>query len=62
MSAARKGELPAFRSAAHALVDGVADHLAALPSRPIWQPLPDALRKQLLGLPLPEHPAAPKAA
>ncbi len=57
-SAARGDELPAFRSAAHALVDGVADHLAALPSRPVWQPLPDALRKQLLDLPLPEHPAA----
>jgi hypothetical protein len=57
-SAAREDEPPAFRSAAHALVDGVADHLAALPSRPVWQPLPDALRKQLLDLPLPEHPAA----
>jgi aromatic-L-amino-acid decarboxylase len=55
---AREAGLPAFRSAAHALVDGVADHLAALPSRPVWQPLPDALRAQLLGLPLPEHPAA----
>ena len=48
----------AFRDAAHALVDGVADQLAALPSRPVWQPLPDALREQLLGLPLPEQPAA----
>jgi glutamate/tyrosine decarboxylase-like PLP-dependent enzyme len=48
----------AFRSAAHALSDGVADHLAALPSRPVWQPLPDALRDELLGLPLPEQPAA----
>jgi glutamate/tyrosine decarboxylase-like PLP-dependent enzyme len=47
----------AFRRAAHALVDGVADHLAALPSRPVWQPLPDALREQLLDLPLPEHAA-----
>jgi aromatic-L-amino-acid decarboxylase len=55
-SAAREDELVAFRSAAHALVDGVADHLAALPSRPVWQPVPDALRTQLLGLPLPEHP------
>jgi aromatic-L-amino-acid/L-tryptophan decarboxylase len=49
------GELPAFRRAAHALVDGVADHLAALPSRPVWQPVPDALREQLLDLPLPER-------
>jgi hypothetical protein len=39
---ARESELQAFRRAAHALVDGVAHHLAALPSRPVWQPLPDA--------------------
>jgi aromatic-L-amino-acid/L-tryptophan decarboxylase len=45
----------AFRRAAHALVDGVADHLAELPSRPVWQPLPDPLREQLIGLPLPER-------
>jgi aromatic-L-amino-acid/L-tryptophan decarboxylase len=57
-SAARDDELAAFRNAAHALVDGVADHLAALPSGPVWQPLPDALREELLELPLPEHPAA----
>ena len=48
-------ELKAFRSAAHALVDGVADYLAALPSRPVWQPLPDELRAKLLDLPLPEE-------
>jgi len=48
-------ELEAFRSAAHALVDGVADYLAALPSRPVWQPLPDELRAKLLDLPLPEE-------
>jgi glutamate/tyrosine decarboxylase-like PLP-dependent enzyme len=51
-------ELAAFRSAAHALVDGVAEHLATLPSRPVWQPLPDDLRERLLGLPLPEDPVA----
>jgi glutamate/tyrosine decarboxylase-like PLP-dependent enzyme len=45
----------AFRRAAHALVDGVADHLAELPSRPVWQPVPDPLREQLLALPLPEQ-------
>ena len=50
-------ELQAFRRAAHALVDGVADHLAALPSRPVWQPLPDAVRERLLDLPLPERAA-----
>jgi glutamate/tyrosine decarboxylase-like PLP-dependent enzyme len=55
--AARDGELRAFRRAAHALVDGLADHLGALPSRPVWQPLPDALREQLLELPLPERAA-----
>jgi aromatic-L-amino-acid/L-tryptophan decarboxylase len=44
-----------FRRAAHALADGVADHLAALPSKPVWQPLPDPLRDQLLDLPLPEE-------
>ncbi|HEV8395795.1 MAG TPA: hypothetical protein VGQ37_16060, partial [Vicinamibacterales bacterium] len=57
-SAAREDGLLAFHSAAHALVDSVADHLAALPSRSVWQPLPGALRKQLLDLPLPEHAAA----
>jgi glutamate/tyrosine decarboxylase-like PLP-dependent enzyme len=57
-SAARDEELAAFRRASHAAVDGVADHLAALPSGPVWQPLPEALRTELLGLPLPEHPVA----
>jgi aromatic-L-amino-acid decarboxylase len=47
-----------FRSAAHALVNSVADHLAALPSNPVWQPMPDGLREELLTMPLPEHPAA----
>ena len=50
--------MAAFRRAGHALVDGVADHLAALPSRPVWQPLPDALRRELLALPLPDRPVA----
>jgi aromatic-L-amino-acid decarboxylase len=45
----------AFRRAAHALVDGVTDHLAKLPRGPVWQPLPDPLREQLVGLPLPER-------
>lgn len=46
-----------FRRAAHALVDGVADQLAALPSEPVWQPLPDSLRERLLDLALPEEAA-----
>ena len=56
--AAREPALQAFRRAGHALVDGVADQLAALPSRPVWQPLPDALREHLLDLPLPERGGA----
>jgi len=56
--AAGEDELAAFRRAGHALVDGVADHLAALASRPVWQPLPDALRSELLALPLPDRPVA----
>jgi aromatic-L-amino-acid/L-tryptophan decarboxylase len=50
-------ELREFRRAGRTLVDGVADHLAALPSGPVWQPLPDTLRERLLGLPLPERAA-----
>jgi glutamate/tyrosine decarboxylase-like PLP-dependent enzyme len=53
--ASPEAELAAFRRAGHTLVDGVADHLAALPSRPVWQPLPDSLRQRLLDLPLPER-------
>jgi aromatic-L-amino-acid decarboxylase len=51
----RADELEAFRGAAHALVDGVADYLSELPSRPVWQPVGGALRERLLGLPLPEE-------
>jgi aromatic-L-amino-acid decarboxylase len=50
--------MEAFRRAAHALVDGVTEHLEELPTRPVWQPLPPALRQQLLALPLPERAAA----
>jgi aromatic-L-amino-acid decarboxylase len=57
-SAARERELEAFRSAARDLVDDVADHLAALPSQPVWRPMPDHLRKELLNMPLPDQPAA----
>ena len=56
-SGARDDELRAFRSAAHALVESVVDHLAALPSRPVWQPIPDGLKSRLLDLPLPAQPA-----
>jgi glutamate/tyrosine decarboxylase-like PLP-dependent enzyme len=49
------GDLEAFRGAAHALADGVADYLNELPSRPVWQPVPEELRERLLELPLPEN-------
>jgi glutamate/tyrosine decarboxylase-like PLP-dependent enzyme len=52
------GDLDEFRRAGHAIVDAVADHLAALPGRPVWQPLPDDLRAELLSLPLPDRPSA----
>jgi aromatic-L-amino-acid decarboxylase len=50
-----EGELEAFREAAHSLVDGVADYLATLPSRPVWQPVPNELREELLAMPLPHE-------
>jgi aromatic-L-amino-acid/L-tryptophan decarboxylase len=50
------GDLEDFRRAGHALVDAVTDHLAVLPGRPVWQPVPDALRAELLLLPLPDGP------
>jgi aromatic-L-amino-acid/L-tryptophan decarboxylase len=50
------GDLEEFRRAGHALVDAVADDLAALPVRPVWQPLPDGLRAELLSLALPDRP------
>jgi len=50
------GDLEEFRQAGHELVDAVADQLAELPGRPVWQPLPDDLRAELLSLPLPDGP------
>ena len=50
------GDLEEFRPAGHALVDAVADHLAALPGRAVWQPMPEELRAELLSLPLPDGP------
>ena len=47
-----------FRSAAHLMVDEVADYLAALPSKPVSQPVPDGLRDELLNMPLPDEPAS----
>ena len=52
---ARGEELAAFRRAGHALVDGVAEHLAALPSGPVGSRCPTTSRERLLDLPLPER-------
>ncbi|MET0816612.1 MAG: pyridoxal-dependent decarboxylase, partial [Solirubrobacteraceae bacterium] len=51
------GDLEEFGRAGHTLVDAVAEHLAALPERPVWQPMPDGLRAELLSMPLPEGPS-----
>ena len=51
------GDLEEFGRAGRALVDAVAGHLAALPERPVWQPMPDGLRAELLSMPLPEGPS-----
>nr|MBA3429471.1 hypothetical protein [Actinomycetota bacterium] len=55
------GDLDAFRRAGHALIDAVVYHLAELPARPVWRPLPDDLRAALLTLPLPEGPTGLEA-
>ena len=52
------GDLEEFGRAGHTLVDAVAEHLAALPERPVWQPMPDGLRAELLSMPLPQGPSA----
>jgi glutamate/tyrosine decarboxylase-like PLP-dependent enzyme len=51
------GDLEEFRRTGHELVDAVADHLEELTERPVWQPLPDDLRAELLALPLPDGPS-----
>jgi aromatic-L-amino-acid/L-tryptophan decarboxylase len=50
------GDLDEFRSTGHALVDAIADHLDGLAEQPVWQPVPDGLRAQMLSLPLPDGP------
>jgi aromatic-L-amino-acid decarboxylase len=55
------GDLEEFRRTGHQLVDAVADHLAALPGRSVWEPLPDDLRGELLSLPLPDGPSGLEA-
>jgi aromatic-L-amino-acid/L-tryptophan decarboxylase len=55
------GDLDEFRRAGHELIDAVADHLEALPGRPVREPLPDDLRAALLALPLPNGPTGREA-
>ncbi|GAA3033639.1 aspartate aminotransferase family protein [Kitasatospora albolonga] len=43
-----------FRSAARAVADLAADHLAGVADGPVWQPMAEADRRALLELPLPE--------
>jgi aromatic-L-amino-acid decarboxylase len=52
------GDLEEFRQTGHGLVDAVAGYLGALPGRPVWQPLPDDLRRELLSLRLPDGPTS----
>jgi len=48
----REAEL--IRDAGHALVDGVAEHLATVEDRPVWQPVPPDVLGRLVNVPLPE--------
>jgi glutamate/tyrosine decarboxylase-like PLP-dependent enzyme len=50
------GDLDEFRTTGHALVDAIADHLGALTTGPVWQPVPDDLRAEMLSMPLPDGP------
>jgi glutamate/tyrosine decarboxylase-like PLP-dependent enzyme len=50
------GDLEEFRRVGHALVDAVADDLLALPRRPVWRPMPNDLRADLLSQRLPDEP------
>lgn len=51
----------AFRALAHRAVDVAADHLAAVPGRPVFSPLTPAERAALLQQPLPESGDDPEA-
>jgi aromatic-L-amino-acid/L-tryptophan decarboxylase len=42
-----------------AAAEAAAEHLRALPERPVWQPMPDAARTTLADAPLPETGLAP---
>ncbi len=44
-----------FRAAAHQAVDMIADYLATMRDRPVYQPVPTAHREHLMTMPLPEQ-------
>ncbi len=50
-----------FRQLGYRAVDLIAEQLAALPDAPTRRPVPDELRQQLLGQPLPAHAQDPAA-
>ena len=49
-----------LRALGHRMVDDMFDHLATLRDRPVWQPMPDALRQELRQ-PLPRGPSPAEA-
>lgn len=46
----------AFRALGHRMLDDMLDHLAALHTKPAWQPMPDGVRSALASEPLPRSP------
>ncbi len=51
----------AFRALGHRLVDTLGGYLEALPENPVYQPLPDEVRRQIEEMGLPAEPIAPEA-
>ena len=49
-----------IRRIGHLVVDLIADHVSSLPDRPVFQPVPAALARQLLDAPAPESPREPE--
>jgi aromatic-L-amino-acid/L-tryptophan decarboxylase len=49
-----------IRRIGHLVVDLIADHVSSLPDRPVFQPVPAALARQLLDTPAPESPREPE--
>src|SRR5262249_13841512 len=45
-----------FRAQGHRMLDDMIDYIAAIRERPVWQPIPDAVRAEFRG-PLPRAPS-----